>query len=267
MINEIRRSVKERAPLIHCITNPISITRCADVILASGARPMMAEHPKEAAIITRTAGAVMLNLGNFTDVRGESMMISAKTAKENGIPFLLDICGSACLPSRRDYSVGLIKAAVPSVIKGNASEIKALCDSGYSSSGVDADPALGLAETESAAVTLARRYGTVVLASGSTDIVTDGSRLVRIKNGTPQLASVTGTGCMQGALCAAYLSGGNALEAAVCACTVFGISGQLAETEKGSGSFFTGLMDALSTITDDCIEKYTDTEETTLEKT
>ena len=88
MINEIRRSVKERAPLIHCITNPISITRCADVILAAGARPMMAEHPKEAAIITRTAGAVMLNLGNFTDVRGESMMISAKTAKENGIPFV-----------------------------------------------------------------------------------------------------------------------------------------------------------------------------------
>ena len=105
----------------------------------------------------------------------------------------------------------------------------------------------------------------MVLASGSTDIVTDGIRLIRIKNGTPQLASVTGTGCMQGALCAAYLSCGSALEAAAAASVVFGISGQLAETGKGSGSFFTGLMDALSTITDDCIEKYTDMEETILE--
>lgn len=265
MTNEIRRSVKERAPLIHCITNPISITRCADVILAAGARPMMAEHPREAAIITRTAGAVMLNLGNFTDVRGESMLISARTAKENGIPFLLDVCGSACLPSRREYAIALIGESVPAVIKGNYSEINALCDSGYSSSGVDADPSLGTAEAGNAAVMLARRYRTVVLASGSTDIVTDGTRLIRIRNGTPQLASVTGTGCMQGALCAAYLSSGKAVEAAAAACTVFGICGQLAATEKGSGSFFTGLMDALSTITDDITDKYTDTEETALE--
>ena len=266
MINEIRRSVKERAPLIHCITNPISITRCADVILAAGARPMMAEHPKEAAVITRTAGAVMLNLGNFTDVRGESMMISARTARENGIPFVLDVCGSACLPSRRDYAAELIASAVPSVIKGNYSEINALCDSGYSSVGVDADPALGIPQTADAAVKLARRYGTVVLASGGTDIVTDGRRLIKVHNGTPQLSSITGTGCMQGALCAAYLSAGAAIDAAAAACAVLGICGQLAATDKGSGTFAVNLTDALSTISDNDTDKYLDMEETALEQ-
>ena len=265
MINDIRRSVRERAPLIHCITNPISINQCANVILAAGARPMMAEHPDEAAVITRTAGAVMLNLGNFTDVRGKSMMISARTARENGIPFILDVCGAACLTTRRDYALSLIAESVPAVIKGNYSEINALCNAHYSSSGVDADASLGTPELDTAAVRLAREYGIAVLASGKTDIVTDGKRLIHIYNGSPQLAAVTGTGCMQGALCAAYLSAGTALDAAVGACAVFGICGKLAETEKGSGTFFTGLMDALSTISDNDIEKYKDTEETVLE--
>ncbi|MBQ3842646.1 MAG: hydroxyethylthiazole kinase [Ruminiclostridium sp.] len=265
MINKIRGSVKELHPLVHCITNPISINQCANVILAAGARPIMAEHPEEAAVVTRTAAAVMLNLGNITDVRKQSMLISAQTAKELGIPFILDVCGAACLPTRRDYALSLIGKAVPSVVKGNYSEINALCHEHYSSSGVDADITLGTPELDIAAVRLARGYGTVVLASGKTDIVTDGKRLVHIYNGSPQLASITGTGCMQGALCAAYLSSAPAAEAAVAACTVFGICGSLAETEKGSGTFAVNLMDALSTATDSDISKYADTEEIDVE--
>ena len=82
VIHDIRKTVKQTQPLIHCITNPISINQCANGILAIGARPMMAEHPREVAEITRTAKALMLNLGNITDARMESMMLSAKTAKE-----------------------------------------------------------------------------------------------------------------------------------------------------------------------------------------
>ena len=225
----------------------------------------MAEHPDEAAAVTVTAGAVMLNLGNITDVRMHSMMISAETAAKHDIPFVLDVCGAACLPNRRDYALDLIGKAVPSVIKGNYSEINALYHHDYSASGVDSDPALGTADTEISAAGLARKYGTVILASGKTDIVTDGKRLVRIFNGSPQLVSITGTGCMQGALCAAYLSSGDALDAAVLACAVFGICGKLAETDRGSGTFYVDLMDALSTVTDEDIGKYTDTEETRIE--
>lgn len=263
--DKLRSTVRALRPLIHCITNPISINQCANVILAAGARPMMAEHPGEAALITKSAGAVMLNLGNFTDIRGTSMRISAETAAQHGIPFLLDVCGAACLPGRRDYALRLAGDFLPAVIKGNYSEITALHHSTYSASGVDADSSITQADAEQSAAALARRLGTVILASGQTDIVTDGKRLIRIRNGTPQLASVTGTGCMQGALCAAYLSAGAPMDAAAAACTVFGICGELAETDKGSGTFSVLLMDALSTVTDSVIQSCTEIEETAVE--
>lgn len=227
---------------------------------------MMSEHPEEAAAVTASAGAVLLNLGNITDVRKQSMQISARCASERNIPFVLDACGAACLPTRRDLALRIIGTATPSVIKGNYSEMTALLNDSYSSSGVDADSSLTLEEVSTSAVTLARQLGTVILASGKTDIVTDGKTLIYIKNGTPQLGSITGTGCMLGALCATYLTAADSLNAAQSACTVFGICGQLAQTDKGSGTFAQNLMDALSTVTDDTIKKLTDMEVIRIEK-
>ena len=118
-IRDIRKTLRDRQPLIHCITNPISINQCANAILAVGGRPMMAEHPQEVAEITRTAQSLMLNLGNITDARMESILISAETAQEAGIPFLLDAVGIACSTLRRDYVNRLLNTAIPTVIKGN----------------------------------------------------------------------------------------------------------------------------------------------------
>ena len=87
-LKSVRDATKRNQPLIHCITNPISIHGCANMILAVGARPMMAEHPLEVEEITKTAGALMLNLGNITDVRIESMKRSVRTAAKEGIPVL-----------------------------------------------------------------------------------------------------------------------------------------------------------------------------------
>lgn len=255
-IREIREAVRAARPLIHCITNPISIHQCANTVLAAGARPMMAEHPDEAAIITRSAGAVMLNLGNLTDVRMQSMRISAQTAAEAGIPVLLDVCGAACLPNRRSYALSLMQAAAPAVVKGNYAEIMALCRSDYRTDGVDDDGRCGVSQLDSAAAELAKRCSTVIAATGETDIVTDGRRLLHIRCGTPQLASVTGTGCMLGALTAAYLSASDAFAAAGAACAVFGICGRLAETDRGSGTFAVQLMDALSTVTEEQLSPF-----------
>ena len=260
LISDIRAGVRNERPLVHCITNPISINPCANVILSTGARPIMAEHPEEAAVITGTAGAVMLNLGNITDVRKQSMMISARKASAKGIPFVLDVCGAACLATRRSYALELIGKYTPSVVKGNYSEVVALLREGYSSSGVDADLALTADDAALAAVSLAISTGSVVIASGSTDIVTDGQDIALIHNGTPQLGTITGTGCMQGALCAAYLSKAAAFDAAVAAAAVFGICGQLSETDKGSGTFGVNLLDALSTVTDGQIAALADIE-------
>ena len=250
-INELRKMIKEAHPLVHCITNPISINQCANTILATGARPICAEHPEEAAEVTATAKAVMLNIGNITDARRESIRISAKEADRLGIGFVIDICGAACLKSRRSFAEQIISIYAPSVVKGNYSEIKAIYDMEYKSTGIDADSGLGLDEADEAAFELARMYQTTVMASGEVDIVTDGHKLFHIYNGSPQLSTVTGTGCMQGALCAAFLTAAESIDAAVASAAMLGICGELAETEKGSGTFMVNLLDRLSTITDD----------------
>lgn len=250
VIYDIRKTVNQSQPLIHCITNPISINQCANGILAAGARPMMAEHPQEVAEITRTAQSLMLNLGNITDARMESMQICAKTANEMEIPILLDAVGVSCSSLRREYVRELLNTAVPTVIKGNYSEIQALYQQSYHSSGVDADSGLDIPTVDRAALSLARSLGTVILASGKVDIVTDGNRLYHIHNGTPQLSQVTGTGCLQGALCASYLSANPGIEAVITGCAVLGICGELAQTDRGTGTFLYNLMDALSTLTD-----------------
>lgn len=264
-ISDIRKTVRRDQPLIHCITNPISINQCANAILAIGARPMMAEHPKEVSEITRTAKALMLNLGNITDVRMQSMMIAVQTAQENGIPILLDAVGIACSTLRREYVNNLLNTVVPTVIKGNYSEIQALYRDSYHSSGVDADSGLDIQTTDLAARSLARSLGSIILASGKVDIVTDGSCLYHIHNGTSQLSQITGTGCMQGALSAVYLSAKPGIEAVITGCCVLGICGELARTDRGSGTFLCHLMDKLSTLTDAEIEEYLNLEEINIE--
>jgi len=161
-LHEIRAGVKNRLPLIHCITNPISINQCANAILAIGARPIMAEHPLEVREITASADALMLNLGNITDARMQSMKLSLSAAKEKGLPVLLDAVGIACSGLRRDYIAQLLETGVPTIIKGNYSEIYALHHAAYRSSGVDADAAIHAESVSSAAAELARKSGATI---------------------------------------------------------------------------------------------------------
>ena len=260
-IFRILRTLREEAPLIHAITNPISINQCANAVLALGARPIMAEHPLEAAEITATAAALLLNLGNITDTRMEAMERSAGAARENGVPVVLDAVGVACSRLRRDYVNRLLEAFPPAVLKGNYAEINALARPDYTASGVDGDKFLTPAAVARAAGELARRYGCVVLASGAADLVTDGRETTAIHNGTPQLGSVTGTGCMLGALCACFLAAAPPLEAAKTACVTLGAAGERAATPKGSGAFLVNLLDQLSTLDGETIQACERTEE------
>ncbi len=264
-IIEIRKKLKLTNPLIHSITNPISINQCANAIIAVGAKPIMAEHPQEVADITKTAGALMLNLGNITDVRMQSMMISAESASKNNIPFVIDVVGIACSELRRNYAYKLLKKYKPCVIKGNYSEIKALYSSEYSSVGVDSDIYLDKESVSKIAYKLAKEYNTIILASGKVDIVTDGNKIIHINNGTQQLSCITGTGCMQGALCSCYISVCQNITSVVTACAVMGICGELSETEKGNGTFMVNLMDNLSVLLDENIQKYLSVEEFNIE--
>lgn len=263
--HQIRKSVYEKQPLIHCITNPISINQCANAILAIGGRPIMAEHPDEVAEITKAAQALMLNLGNITDVRMKSMAISANAAKEMHIPYVLDVVGVACSRLRRSFAHQLIESTSPTLIKGNYSEINALYNAAYSAAGVDSEPLFDINFISDIAIRLARKYNAMILASGKTDIVTDGKRLIYLHNGTPQLAGITGTGCMLGALCGVYLAVSRDITAIKAACAVLGICGELSQTKKGNGSFTVNLMDNLSVLSDRDFEKHLKAEEKEIE--
>lgn len=265
-IKDIRKKLKETSPLIHCITNPISINQCANLILASDCRPVMAEHPKEVSGITETSSALLVNLGNITDTRMKSIRISAKTAQKNHIPAVLDCAGTACSELRRRFALHILKKYRISVIKGNYSEIKALHNKRYKCSGVDAEPSLDVAEISRISADLAAEYKCIVMASGQADIITNGKKIIKVRNGCRQMASVTGTGCMLGALTACYLSAGADIYSAAAACAVFGICGEMARDSSGNGSFMTKLADCLSVVTDCRIEEYIQTEENEVEK-
>lgn len=269
---DICKQLKENSPLIHCITNPISIMQCANAVLLLGARPIMAEHPDEVREITATAKALLLNFGNITRDRLEAMTVSYDEAMAKEIPTVIDAVGAACSDLRRntvrkmmgaevtgqsDRSHGEIQGIskrnkkVPMLVKGNYSEIKALLDSDYSSSGVDADKKESADEIKDIAVSLADKYGVIVLASGEKDIVTDGKKCAVISNGTAKLGSITGTGCMLGAVCASFFSQRQDIETVVRAAAGFGISGENAEGDM----FLMRLFDAIADIDDDIIEE------------
>lgn len=270
---QLRKQIKEEKPLVHCITNPISIHDCANVILAVGARPIMAEHPAEVEDITASAGALMLNLGNITDARIQSMKRSMKRAVENKIPVLLDLVGVACSELRLDLARELLSIGHPAVLKGNMSELLAVSGLPSHAIGIDAGAEDALTGENIAAVSevlkaFARNNQAVVLATGKQDFVTDGERVILIGNGTAALSGITGTGCMVGALTAAFLPGcvvsgcegsvsgdgrmESYLTAAVLGTALMGIAGEEAErVSRGPGSFQVNLLDEIYGISDE----------------
>ena len=136
-ISLLLKNLRQTAPLIHCITNHISINDCANAVLALGARPIMAEHPDEAAEITRHAQALVLNLGNISASRMEAMRRSACAAGKAGIPIVLDPAGVGCSPLRRAFFAELAGIAPFSIIRANSSELRALCSGASTTDGVD----------------------------------------------------------------------------------------------------------------------------------
>ena len=259
-IQAIRGRVSALSPLVHAITNPISINQCANCILATGARAIMAEHPSEVSEITAGADALVLNLGNLTSVRMRSMKRSAQTAVLHNIPIVLDAVGVGCSGLRRQFAQRLLKKYNICVVKGNYSEICSLCTAEYRCTGVDAENAPDVTSISRQAVLLAKRHKAIVLASGKTDIITDGNRVVYIKNGVPMLSRVTGTGCMLGVLVGCYMAVQRDITAVAAACAVLGICGELAG-EEGSGSFMVRLLNHLSTLNGTTLAGYLKWEE------
>jgi len=248
--------LREKQPLIHCITNPISINDCANILLAAGARPIMAEHPLEVEVITKGADALAVNLGNITDVRMESMLLAGRKAKALSHPRVIDVVGAACSPLRLEYADHWIRECVPEVIKGNITEIRALSDLRCQAPGIDANAGDQLTpenmeENIQTLQELARHTGAVILASGKTDLIVSPEEICLVENGCPSMARLTGTGCMLNVLTAAYLTVCQPLEAALLAASLLGICGERAASENGIGSFHVNLLNQVDHITEE----------------
>ena len=243
----ILAELRRRSPLVHAITNCVSAPFTANALLALGAAPVMAHAPEEVEEMVEHADALVVNLGTPTAAALEAMRLALRRANARGIPVVLDPVGAGATGFRTRAALSLIAAGPPRAIRGNPSEILALAG-GRGGRGVDARN--GVEEASPVARALAAGGVAAVAVTGAVDLVTDGRREIRVANGHPLLARVTGTGCAATALVAAFLAvEADALSAAAAALACLGIAGeQAAEGASGPGTFAARLLDALHAL-------------------
>ena len=247
--------------MVHSITNNVTINDCANIILAAGGTAIMAQDEREVEEITSHAQALVINMGA---VRAqEAMLRAAKIAKRNGRPVVLDPVAAGASTLRREMCSRLLSENLVSVIRGNASEVRALAAGAEQETGVEASALDSVTEDnlqESAAWlrSFSRRTGAVVMLTGAMDVITDGTRTAVVRGGSAYLRRITGAGCMLTSLTGVYC-GANPdilLEAAVTASEVMKHCGETAEARvrkemEGTASFRTRLIDAVSLLTAD----------------
>lgn len=241
--------VRERSPLVQCITNAVVTNVTANVLLAIGATPAMVDIPTESAEFARVAGAVLINLGTPHAEQRDAMMEAAVAASDAGVPWVLDPVAVGGLSVRTALAARLLDLR-PSVIRGNASEIRALAGAGAGGRGVDAvDDVESAGEAASA---LAQRTGGIVAVSGPVDLITDGDATVRVPGGSALLTRMTGGGCALGAVVAAYVAagraaGGSDLDAVVEAHRSYSAAAErAARAATGPGTFAVHFIDELA---------------------
>ena len=254
-LDEVRAS----CPLVHCITNYVTVNDCANALLAIGGSPIMSDEPADAAQITRICGGLDLNIGTLNSRSIEGMHAAGKVAGELGHKILLDPVGAGASDLRTDTASALLDELPVTLLRGNMSEVKAVAGAAAATRGVDANPDdavtdENLAESAAFIRSLAAKAGCVVAVTGAIDLIADADRAYAVRNGLPVMGKVTGTGCMLSAIAPAFLvAHGDALEAAVAAVAAMGLAGQVAGGRMGeldgNGSFRTYLLDALYNMT------------------
>lgn len=252
---EFVSDIREQRPVVHCITNIVTVNDCANVLLAVGASPTMAHAKEEVAEVTTGARALVLNLG-ATECFA-AMLEAGKTACEKTHPVVFDPVGVAASSYRRGLAYRLLETVHPSCIRGNYSEIMALLEDTNTAAGVDecTDEHAAISEHMDRVVCeVAARYGCVVVASGAADIVSDGVKVKRIEGGSAMMRMITGAGCMSSCLLGAYLAVGRSdFEAAVACMEMIGEAAEAAEQKQkamagGSMTFHDAFIDKISLL-------------------
>ena len=240
------RTLRERKPLVHQITNYVVMNETANATLALGALPVMAHAPQEVEEMVGLAGALVLNIGTLSDHWIESMLAAGLAANQRGTPVVLDPVGAGATAYRTDAARRILDTVGVAVVRGNAGEVATLVGREAEVRGVESIAAG--ADASTLAREAARSLGCVVAVTGPVDHVSDGERLLSVANGDELLATVTGTGCMATAITGCFLAvrADSPLEGAAEALAAFGVAGEdAAAAARGPGSFHVGLYDAL----------------------
>ncbi|MDU1889678.1 MAG: hydroxyethylthiazole kinase [Dysgonomonas sp.] len=246
--------VREKSPLIHNITNYVVMNNTANGLLAIGASPVMAHSIEEIAEMASIASALVINIGTLEPEWVKAMLIAGKTALAKNTPIVFDPVGAGATSYRTKVCKQIIEECKPSIIRGNASEIMALCNANIQTKGVDStdtsDSALESAKS------LAKQTGAVVVISGQTDYITNGEDTKTVENGNTMMARVTGMGCTATAVVAAVAAiNPNMLDAATHGMAIMGIAGEIAAKKSaGNGSLQVNFLDELFNLDGETIK-------------
>lgn len=247
--------IRNQKPLIHHITNLVTINDCANITLAIGALPIMAMDPSEVGEVTPNAKALVINMGTLSQLGLDAMLISGKIANELSIPVVLDPTGIGISSFRKSGVNRILENIKVDIVKGNVSEIKTLLGVATTFKGVDSldiDEAQTLVKI---AQEVSSKLNTVVVCTGEIDIITSNKDTICVKGGTPMLKNITGTGCMLGSLIGSYVAvSDDKVEAVEMAVMSMNIAGERAysrmiKENRGSGSYKVFLLDEIYNLT------------------
>ncbi len=249
------QKVRAQKPLVHHITNWVTIYECANITRAFGGLPVMAHAKEEAADMASIASALVLNIGTLTSSIVEAMILAGKAANKHGAPVILDLVGVGATAFRDEKAQEILNSIKVDILKGNASEVARLAGEQVRTEGVEATHVE--ADLISLARGLAHDKNTTVVITGVEDIVSDGSNVFVVRNGDAMLGSIVGTGCMVASVigCCAAVEPNHAY-ASTAALVCFEIAGELAAAESsGPGSFKEHFYDEIYTLNPDVIER------------
>ncbi len=249
------RAVRDKCPLVHQITNWVTIYDCAQVVKSFGASPVMAHAPEEVGEMAAIASSLVLNIGTLTTELVESMKIAAFTANKRNIPVILDVCGAGASSFRDRKSMELLDETRISVIKGNASEIARIAGLDVATKGVDAAlVGYDLRKIATIATSLARVRNCTVVVTGKEDLVTDAGRSFIIRNGHEMMSYVVGTGCMATSVIGAFAGAvpEQITEAAAAGLICYEVAAELAVRQaRGPASLKQAILDCIYNLSEE----------------
>lgn len=266
MLKEQLEKVKTAAPLVHNITNYVTVNDCANVLLACGGSPIMADDPADAEEITTICGGLNINIGTLNQRTIPAMLSAGKKANECGHAVLLDPVGAGASSLRTQTAFQLMEEIRFSAIRGNISEIKTLALGEGTTKGVDADVADTITEdTLPGAADFAKKFaaktGAVIVITGAIDLIADANTAFAVRNGHPMMSRITGSGCMLSAMTTAYLTANpdTPLQACLASVCAMGLCGEQAferlSSREGNATFRTYLIDEIFNLDGETLER------------